>query len=299
MALRAKRPEATTKPRFKTLIYASQGVGKTYFCCSIPEAYYIDSEGVRDFPRYVDMLRENKSDLIYLTEITEIIDEVKSLLNSKHNYKTLIIDSISFPYGWLNQMEAERLQKKSPKTEGTEFGVNKAKSARLSYKLGILLSMLDMNVIVIAHEKPKYANGEEIGKTFDITDKMAYSLGAVINMRLQGKQRKLFIEKTRYSELKTNELIDFEDGYEVIKNRFGEDIFIRDCMPIDLATSDQIDNFIRLANILGITEEQIQTKLRHEKAESLETIHKEVMEKWITTLNNKINGNVNNKGDDA
>lgn len=290
MALRARRPKVTDIPRFKAFVYAAQGTGKTHFCCSFPDTYYIDSEGLEDYPQFVDMLHKNNSELIYLTELTEIIKEVKDLLSTKHTYKTLVIDSLSFPYGWMTQMEADRLQKKSPNTEGTEFGANKAKAVRLAYQLGILLTMLDMNVIVTSHERVKYSDGEEVGKTFDVTDKLAYSLGAVLHMRLQGKQRKFFVEKSRYTQFKANDLIDFEDGYQYIKSAFGEEIFVRESKPVDLATNDQIGNFNRLSNILGITDEQIQVKLRTQKAESLESVHKEVMEKWIETLTSKING---------
>lgn len=299
MALRAKKPELTSKPRFKAFIYSAPGVGKTHFCCSFPDTYYIDTEGLEDFPQFVNMIRDNNGDLIYLTELTEIITEVKALLSSKHTYKTLVIDSISFPYGWLAQMEAERLQKKSPSTEGTEFGANKAKAVRLAYQLGILLSMLDMNVIVISHEKTKYIDNEEVGKTFDITDKMAYSMGAVIHMRLYGKQRKFFIEKSRYTEFKINDSIDFENGYECIKNIFGEEIFKRDSMPIEVASSDQISQFNKLSNMMGFTDAQIQAKLRSQKSESLESVPKNVMSNWIDTLYKKINGNVLDKGEAA
>src|SRR5689334_14885326 len=106
MALRAKKPESTKTPRLKAMLYAGSGTGKTHFCCSFPDTYYIDSEGLEDYPHFVEMIRNNNGDLIYLTEITEIIKEVKELLSTKHTYKTLIIDSISFPIGWLAQMEA-------------------------------------------------------------------------------------------------------------------------------------------------------------------------------------------------
>lgn len=290
MALKARKPKITDKPRLKALVYSGAGVGKTHFCCSFPDAYYIDTEGLEDFPQFVKMLHDRNSDLVYLTELTDIINEVKELISSKHNYKTLIIDSISFPYGWLSQMEAERLQRKSPNTEGTEFGANMAKAKRLTYQLGILLSMIDMNVIVVSHEKVKYAAGEEIGKTYDITDKMAYSLGSVWHLRLQGKNRKLFIEKSRYEELKTNESIDFNEGYECIKNLFGEDIFKRESKIIELSTPEQIMQFNKLSGLLGVTDEQIQLRLRSAKAESLESLPKETMEIWITKLNQKING---------
>lgn len=290
MALRARKPQITEKPRLKTLIYAGPGVGKTHFCCSMPDTYYIDTEGLEDFPQFVKMLHDNRGEVVYLTDLAEIIKEVKELISTKHNYKTLVIDSISFPYGWLTQMEAERLQKKTPNSEGTEFGANIAKAKRLTYQLGILLSMLDMNVLVVSHEKIKYVDNKEIGKTYDINDKMAYSLGSVWHLRLQGNQRKLFVEKSRYEEFKANDLIDFNDGYKCLKDLFGEEIFVRESKPKEIATTEQIEQFSRLAQILNVTEEQIQARLRTQKAESLESVSREVMQTWIEKLNDKIKG---------
>src|ERR1017187_1048630 len=111
MALRAKKPEVK-EPRLKALLYADKGTGKTHFCCSLPETYYIDTEGLEDYPHLVRMLRDNGGDLVYLTEMSEIIKEVQELLSTKHSFKTLVIDSISFPYAWLAQSETERLVKK-------------------------------------------------------------------------------------------------------------------------------------------------------------------------------------------
>src|SRR5205814_1089199 len=94
--------------------------------------------------------------------------------------------------------------------EGTEFGANKAKSKRLTFHLGMLLSRLDMNVIVTTHEKTKYLKGEEVGKDSDVNDKMGYSLGTILQLRIQANQRKAFIEKSRYKELKNRDMIDFD-----------------------------------------------------------------------------------------
>jgi hypothetical protein len=291
MALRAKKPETKNNPRLKVMLYAAAGAGKTHFCCSMPDTYYIDSEGVEDYPHFTDMIRDNRGDLIYLTELTEIIKEVKDLLSTKHNYKTLIIDSISFPAGWLSQMEAERLQKKSKgESEGTDFGANLAKGKRLTYQLGILLSMLDMNVVVTSHERPRYIEGKEVGTIFDINDKMAYSLGSVWNMKMQGKNRKVYIEKSRYPQLKTGESLDFNDGYEVIKNIFGEEIFTRESIAVELATQEQLDKFKHLTGILGTSEETIQTWLRTVKAPSIESLTKETIQKWIDKLTTQIQG---------
>src|SRR6267142_3416076 len=280
MALRAKKAEIK-EARLKALLYADKGVGKTHFCCSFPETYYIDTEGLEDYPHLVGMLHKNCGEIVYLNEITEIIKEVQTLLSVKHHFKTLVIDSISFPYAWLAQTEAERLAKKSHGTEGTEFGANLAKAKRLTFQLGILLSRLDMNVIVVAHEKAKFIDNKDAGKTFDVNDKLAYSLGAVWNLRLQGKTRKLFVEKSRYSELMTGDIIDFDEGYETIKGLFGENIFVREVKIEKLATPEQIKELDRLIELLKITEDKVAKLLINAKASSMEEMNESFAQKAI------------------
>jgi hypothetical protein len=283
MALRAKKPEIKDA-RLKALLYADKGTGKTHFCCSIPDTYYIDTEGLEDYPHLTTMLRENGGEIVEMNDLTDIIREVQELLSTKHNFKTLIIDSISFPYAWLAQIEAERLQKASPKTEGTEYGANLAKAKRLTFQLGILLSRLDMNVIVVAHEKAKFIDNKDAGKTFDISDKLAYSLGAVWNLKLLGTQRKLFVEKSRYSELKTGEFIDFDQGYETIKSLYGENIFVREVKTEKLATPEQIKELTRLIDLLKVNEETVGKLLTNAKAATMEQMTEAFTQKAIDKL---------------
>jgi len=287
--LRAKKP-VVKKPRFKALVYSNTGVGKTHFCCSFPNTYYIDSEGVEDYPHLVQKILDNKGDLIVLKDVTEIINEIKALLSVKHNYKTLVIDSLSFPCGLLSNLEADRLSKKTKDSEGTEFGANLAKGKRLTFHLGILLSRLDMNVIVTSHEKTRYIQGAEVGKTYDINEKMAYSLGTILNLRQQGNSKKAFIEKSRYPELPTGELIDFSDGYEVIKKSFGEDIFLSESTIEDLATPEQVSELQRLISVLNISEENVQKLLIKAESQRLEEINTEVIKKYIDGLKSRLQG---------
>ena len=291
MTLRAKKPEAQSA-RFKALVYADKGAGKTHFCCQFPYSYYIDTEGLQDYPHFVNMIKQGNGDLVYLTELHEIIKEVRELLNSTHQYKTLIIDSISFPFGWLSQMEAERLAAKTKDSEGTEYGANLAKAKRLIFQLGILLSRLDMNVLVTAHQKTKYERDggtfKESGVTFDISDKLAYTLGAVLNLRLIGKFRKLIVEKSRYKELESNEVADFNDGYEFMKSRFDSEIFERQSKQDVLATKDQCEEFKRLVSTIGLDKETIQKWLMNAKAQSPEEMNTNTIEKCIGWMKKKM-----------
>lgn len=289
MALRAKKP-VVKQPRLKTLIYADKGVGKTHFCCTFPDTYYIDTEGLEDYPDLTDMLLKSGGDFIYLTEMTEIIKEVKELLSTKHNYKTLIIDSISFPYAWLSQLEVERLVIKSPHTEGTEFGANLAKAKRLTFHLGILLSRLDMNVIVTAHEKSKFVDSKEVGKTYDINEKMAYSLGSVWQLMQQGNSRKLFIEKSRYSRMKKGDHIDITDGYPILEKIFGEEIFKRESENIIFSTKDQLNELNILMSAAKITDEVKQKWLMAAKSQTFDEMPQDKVIKCIEKLKQQLQG---------
>jgi hypothetical protein len=289
MALRAKPP--TLEPnRIRALIYGNKGVGKTHFAVSIPNVYYIDTEGSLKYKRFVEKLTENNSSSIALYELEEIIREVKELISVKHDYKTVVIDSISFPYNLLSHLEVERLTKKSPNTEGTEFGANMAKAKRLTFHLGMLLTRLDMNVIVTAHEKTKYQKGEEIGKEPDVNEKMGYALGTQIHLRIQGKSIKAFIEKSRYQELKNQELIDFDDGYETIKKLFGEEVFLRESTTEELASEEQITEVRRLQVLLNYPEENLQKWMINKKSQTIEEVNSKDILKLIEHFKSKIQG---------
>lgn len=289
MALRAKKPEVT-KPRFKALIYANTGVGKTHFCCSFPNVYYIDSEKLNDYPHLVQMIIDNKGDHILVKELSDIIKEVKELLSVKHKYKTVVIDSLSFPCGLLANLEAERLAAKSAGAEGTEFGANLAKAKRLTLHLGILLSRLDMNVIVTAHEKTRYVDGKEVGKTYDINEKMAYSLGTVLNLRQMGNSKKAFVEKSRYPQMKLGEMIDFQDGFETMEKLFGREIFEDEAKAEVLATPEQLAEVKRLIQVLSIPEETVQKILIKGDSQSWEEMNGELVQKCIDNFKLKLQG---------
>jgi hypothetical protein len=291
MVLRATKPTLEAN-RFRALIYGNKGTGKTHFAVSLPNVYFIDTEGVLKYKKFVEMLQKNNSDTIALYELTEIIKEVKELLTVKHDFKTLVIDSITFPYNLLSHLEVERLVKKAPNTEGTEFGANVAKAKRLTFHLGMLLTRLDMNVIVIAHEKSKFRDGKDAGLEPDVNEKMGYALGTQLHFRMQGSSRKAFVEKSRYDdhELKNLELLDFEDGYEVIKKRFGEDMFLRDSVIEILATEGQIKEVRRLQELLSYPEESLQKWLISKKAHALDEVNTKDIDKLIEHFKSKVTG---------
>ena len=287
MALKAKKP-VIQEARFQALVYANRGVGKTHLCCSFPNSYYIDTEGLSKFPHFVKMLHDNGSEIVRLNDLSDIIKEVKELMSTKHQFKTIIIDSITFPVHLLANMEAERLSKNGE--DGTAFGRNLAETKRRTFELGMLLTRADLNCIITAHEKVKYEKNVEIGKTSDVNDKLEYALGTIINIVKIGDKVKARIEKSRYPELKAGEFIEFENGYETLCARLGRNIFERDVVPEQLATIEQIEEFKRLIKVLNIPDEIIQKCIIKGQATEMEQMTHEHMEKTIKYFLGQVSG---------
>lgn len=292
MPLRAKKPEYQPN-RFKALIYGSTGSGKSHFCCSFPNAYYIDTEGVLKYPHYVKMLQDNNSDAVEIMDLEEIIKEVKELMSAKHNYKSLILDSASMPCNWLSTLEIERLvnesKNKGKPIEGTEFGANKAKAARLLNHLIMLLIRIDMNVIITSHEKTKFVDDKEAGKTPDINEKMAYALGTAIHFRPTTKNSRVaYFDKSRYPELPNKECIQFDDGFKVLKEKFGDDMFYREVVPEKFATKEQLDTLNHLIKVLNVPEESYQKWLTTCKCASFDEMTETQIDTYINACNKKL-----------
>src|SRR3954462_8976862 len=93
--LRARKPEAVNK-RLKVFKYGPAGVGKTTAAIQFPNSYIIDCEkGAENYDRIVTA---SNSVVFQTTDINEVIQEVKSLLTERHEYRTLVIDPITTVY---------------------------------------------------------------------------------------------------------------------------------------------------------------------------------------------------------
>jgi len=89
--LRARKPEAVVK-RLKLFMFGPAGVGKTTAAIQFPNSYIIDGE--RGTENYDKLISESGSVVFQTTDINEVVQEVKSLLTVKHDFRMLVIDPI-------------------------------------------------------------------------------------------------------------------------------------------------------------------------------------------------------------
>lgn len=245
--LRAVKPQEVAQPKPKILVYGKAGVGKTWCALDFPNVYYIDTEGSAALPHYKEKLI--KSGGVYLgqeqgsLDFETIIGQVKALATERHEYKTLIIDSISKVYNHFISEEIERLGDKD------SYGASKKKPVAAMRKLINWLTKIDMNVILIAHEKVEFgsnAKGErvEMGHTFDCWDKLDYELDLALRIVKAGKNRNALIGKSRLSGFETGEY--FSWSYDEFANIYGQDAIERDTVALDLATPEQLEELKQL-----------------------------------------------------
>lgn len=261
--LRAVEAKTVEPSKPKILIYGKSGAGKTWGALDFPAAYYVDTEGGASHDHYTDKLKASGGSYFGPDQgsmsFSEIINEVKSLATEKHQFKTLIIDSITKIYNDEIAKEAEKLGEKDA------FGASKKPAVAYMRQLVRWLGRLDMNVILISHEKTEWGmdskgNRVEIGSTFDCWDKLEYELDLALCIIKNGPTRTAKVRKSR--------LIQFADasffpwGYEEFSKRYGRDTIERDGKQVILATEEQLEELKNLLEVVKIKEGQIEAWLK-------------------------------------
>ena len=251
MALKAKAPESVTATKPKFMISGESGVGKTFFALDFPKPYLIDCEGGATREQYQEKLK--KSGGVYFgkeegsQDFKAVINEVKELTTTKHDYKTLIIDSFTYLY----MLEASEAESKG----GSDFGRDKKMANIPTRQLISVLEKCDMNIILVCHSKIKWERrGKDIidaGTTFDGYDKLEYILDLWINILKGGKTFE--VKKSRVMGLKQGD--SYPLTYDEFAGLYGKEIVERQAVPVQLASAGEVSRLMTLIEGLKVDQE--------------------------------------------
>lgn len=281
--LKAIDPKKAEQTKPKILIFGKPGVGKTFVSLDFPSCFYIDSEGGATREHYSDKLAKAGGSYLGLEQgsldFDLVISQVQALATEKHHYKTLIIDSFTKLYNEFAAIAADKF--------GDDFGRDKKEANKPTRRFIRWLSRLDMNVILIAHEKPLWGlDGKgvraEIGVTFDAYDKLSYELDLTLNIIKAGPNRLARIQKSR--------LIGFPDGdsfpwsYEEFAKRYGKDVIEKDVVQVVLADAAQLEEIKKLLEIVRLPEGETDKWLTKAGVENWSEMDQEKIEKCIIAL---------------
>lgn len=288
--LKARDPKEAKPSKPKILVFGKAGVGKTWTALDFPSVYYIDTEGGADLAHYTDKLKRSGGVYMGVEDgslvFKEVIEQVKALCSEKHQYKTLVIDSITKLFLQTVAEEADRLGDKNA------FGADKKPAIGFMRQLCSWLTKLDMNVILIAHEKPMWGlvNGErsEIGVTYDCWDKLEYELHLSLNIQKRGLSRVAVTRKTRLTGFPESEA--FTWSYDEFATRYGKDIIEGEAKVISLATPEQVKQVKSMLEIVKVAEEDIAKGFSKAQVEDWSDMTSEQIDVWIKFLTNKMKG---------
>lgn len=284
--LKGKDPKAAEPSKPKILIFGKPGVGKTWTSLDFPKVYYIDTEGGADLNHYTDKLK--KSGGLYMgpedgtRDSNIIIEQLQALATEEHGFKTVIIDSLSKVYADLIAKEAEKLGDKDA------FGASKKPAIAWTRKLMSWVNRIEMNVVLICHEKDLWKNGKSEDVTFDAFEKLEYDLHLVLQILKRGAVRVALPRKSRLLGFPEGE--SFTWSYEDFALRYGKDIIEKEAKPIILATKDQLDKLNLLLENVKISEEEIEKWWSKAQVTGWAEMSMETMEKVINFLTTKVTG---------
>lgn len=280
--LKGTDPKAAKPSRPKILIFGKPGVGKTWQSIEFPTVYYVDTEGGANRDHYTDKLKKAAGRYFGpehgSQDFDAVIEEVITLAQTQHPFKTLVIDSFSKLYGLRAAEAAEK--------GGDDFGRDKKEANKPTRKLLRWMDKIDMNVILICHEKDKWQNGEVAGQTFDGWDKLEYELDLCLQIVKQGASRKARVVKSRLQEFPDTTVFDWT--YSEFAKRYGRDVIEAASVPIIPATEDQVTKLRTLIELLRVDAETTEKWKDKAGVETFAEMDSDMIEKCIAFLTAKL-----------
>lgn len=295
--LKAKKPEVKEK-RLKMFVYGIAGIGKTLLALQFPNAYIIDTERGTDF--YADIINKKNSVVLQTLNPDEIKEEIRELLTTEHNYKTLIIDPITQIYNATQEKwnrTFEKYAKSEKEREVMDFGMRYWGKVKSNFK-GIqrMILALDMNVIVTAHQKDVYGTGfNKIGVTFDSMKGDDYLFDLVFRIESKNGKRIAVTIKERAEVDKNKFPEEFEWTYENFLKFYGKDIIEKKATPVVMANKKQVETIKKLIEVVKIDEAIVQKWLVKADANSFEDLTGEQISKCISFVQAKLDSLKNEK----
>lgn len=163
MSLLAKVTRGKVKKPHLVLIYGADGVGKSSFAAGFPDAIFLGSE---DGTNNLDVARFPS-----LSNWDEVTKAVAELTNEKHDYKTLVIDSLDWLEPMLHRSICERYNVKSIELAAGGYGKGYTEALNgwiaLKDQLSGLREKRQMNVVLIGHAEIIPFNDPDAQTTYD------------------------------------------------------------------------------------------------------------------------------------
>lgn len=221
-------------------------------------------------------------------DFATVIEQMQALATERHEFRTLIIDSITKLYQTTIANEAERLGDKDA------FGASKKPAIGWMRRLVNWSQKLDMNVLFVAHEvtewgtDPKTGQRAEVGKVADVWDKLIYELDLTLQAVKRGPARVAIVRKSRLTGFEDQ--AQFPLDFSEFATRYGKDFIEAAPKQIVLANKDQLAEIRRLLETVKVTEQEIEKLFTKASVDRWEELTTEQAAATVAWLSKKVTG---------
>ena len=291
MALKGIKPEVVVPSKPKIMLSGIAGTGKSIFSLNAPAPFYIDTESGATREQYMQKLIASKG--VYFgpqqgsQDFAEITEQVKELATTKHEFKTIVVDSLTKPY---------RMEQHAAEDRGVsaEFKKSQREAERPARKLlsWLLRPDLDLTVIMICHSKYKWTkiDGQLVneGTVWEGPEKLDHELDLWFETTVVGGNWYGTVKKSRVDSFKLG--TSFPLDFNTFKTMYGATVVDLPIKPIVLATEEQVSKIKHLIDILKVPVEDIDKWLMKAQATEIADLNQDNANKLFELLNKKIKG---------
>lgn len=283
MPLKVKKPEFIKPSKPKFILSGKAGVGKTWLMLDFPKPFVIDVEGGATEPQYVKKMQASGAGYMGREEGAQdfktVIEQVKELATTKHDYQSLIIDSFSKLYNLTAAIAEEKV--------GNVYQADKKEAQKPTRQLQLWMDRLDMVICLVCHSKAKWDNGQPTGTTtFDGWDKLEFDLNLWVELVQTGKRRDLVVRKSRLEGFILGN--SYPADYETFAKLYGKDIIEKAPEQVVLASAGEITEAKHLIGVFNISEEDQKKALKKRDCESWEELSHDQIQTIISDLKSKL-----------
>lgn len=290
-ALKGIKPEIVVPSKPKILISGPAGTWKSSFCLHAEKPFYIDTESGIVREQYMEKLIASGGSYFGpqqgSQDFAEITAQVKALATEKHDFKVVVVDSLTKPFR-LDMFAAE------DRGVSSEFKKSQKEAEKSARKMlsWLMRPDLDLTVIMVCHSKDKWTKeGTQLIKEDTIWDgpeKLDYDLDLWLETKMIGKEVQARIKKSRVKGFEMGMIIPFD--FATFKKMYGAAVIDRPVKPIVLASEDQVKEIKRLITLLSIPQEDFDKWLTKAQATEPEDLSAENADKMLKFLETKIKG---------
>lgn len=283
MALKAKKPELIKPSKPKFILSGKSGVGKTMLMLDFKKPFVIDVEGGATEPQYIKKMQEVGAAYMGKEEGSQdfktVIEQLKELATTKHEYQTLVIDSFSKLYNLTAAIAEEKV--------GNVYQADKKEAQKPTRQLQLWMDRLDMVICLVCHSKAKWDNGQPTGTTtFDGWDKLEYDLNLWIELVQTGKRRDIVVRKSRLEGFVLGN--SYPADYDTFAKLYGREIIEKPTEQLILASAEQVTEARHLVSVFNISEDDQRKALKKYDVEKYEELTSEEIDKIISNLKSKL-----------